>query len=189
MTETRVEWNALLSRVTKIEMQNRRLKIAWLVAVSVLGAAFLLGQAAPKGKAMEAEEFLLKDAKGKTRASLALSPDGSVSFDLNDTDGKLRAKLGIVKNVSPRLELLNDEGKTEVVLSTRESKATRIVHGEKKTEDLDSSGLNLYDGEGKLRAVLGVGGMGAPYFSIRDEHGRKLWGYPPVKEESAKGSK
>ena len=60
----------LARRLDKVERENRWLKLAGVVAVAVIAAVVLMGQATPSkvAKVIEAEKFVLKDIHGKVRA-------------------------------------------------------------------------------------------------------------------------
>lgn len=62
---------ALANRVANLEMQNRRLKKAGIASFIVAAAVIAMGQA-PAKKVIEANEFVLQDASGKTRARLSM---------------------------------------------------------------------------------------------------------------------
>ena len=62
---------ALANRVAKLEAQNRRLKKAGIASFIVAAAVIAMGQA-PAKKVIEANEFVLQDASGKTRARLSM---------------------------------------------------------------------------------------------------------------------
>lgn len=101
MSEAIREKDPILSRLEKLEEQNRRLKrgaLACLVAVASFG---LMGQSQRKParpptpapapafimpKNIEAESFVLKDVNGRVRAELSMSGTGP-SFKLRDQSG------------------------------------------------------------------------------------------------------
>jgi hypothetical protein len=62
---------AIANRVAKLEAQNRRLKKAGIASFIVACAVIAMGQA-PTKKIVEANEFVLQDASGKTRARLSM---------------------------------------------------------------------------------------------------------------------
>ena len=96
---------ALERRIEKVERENRRLKIAALIAVLGLGGAFSLGAAANPPQKLEADKIVLRDAEGKTRIVLGIDEEGpGIAF--LDAKGKLRMNLGLAKE-GPALDLLD----------------------------------------------------------------------------------
>ncbi len=70
MVELEIE--TLARRLDRVERENRRLKRAGIVAVAVIAAVVLMGQATGSkvAKVVEAERFVVRDASGNTRAVL-----------------------------------------------------------------------------------------------------------------------
>jgi hypothetical protein len=62
---------AIANRVAKLEVQNRRLKKTGIALFIVAAVVIAMGQA-PAKKVIEANEFVLQDASGKTRARLSM---------------------------------------------------------------------------------------------------------------------
>jgi len=77
MTSDTPELQAIKKRLSDLEAQNRRLKWSGLSLVAILSAFLLMGQAAPGPQVIEAQRFVLKDAKGNVRAWLGLFGKGS----------------------------------------------------------------------------------------------------------------
>jgi len=67
-------WENLESRVANLEKQNRWLKAGGALAGFAVVCVLILG-ASNAGNTVEAQRFVLKNAKGELRAELAL-PDG-----------------------------------------------------------------------------------------------------------------
>ena len=110
MTTQTPDWHAMLTRLEKVEMQNRRLKLMEVVVLVLVSAALLMGQALPKSQIVEAESFIVRDMNGKPRAVLRVGPDGSTGLGLYDKDGKIRASLAMWPDGSPDLRLLDANG-------------------------------------------------------------------------------
>jgi hypothetical protein len=84
------------ARVASLERQNRSLKRAFL-ALLVAGGLAVAGVAAAAGShSIEAGEFVVKDAQGRTRAVL-----GAGTLVLYGTDGKVTGSLGTGATVVP----------------------------------------------------------------------------------------
>lgn len=134
--------SSLEQRIDRLERHNRRLR--WLLLVVPI-LALLLGAQAQKGdqkkKLIAAEEFVLTDAEGKTRASLMLLKDGA-HLVLQDKDGKARVRLAAnPDNAGPLLYLY-----------TKDEKAA-LAAGQSKDNGIGF--VEFYD-EGKVKG--GVGG-------------------------------
>ena len=54
------EWTAVMNRLERLEKQNRRMKQIGALALVLIGAVLLMGQATPT-KTVEANEFILRD--------------------------------------------------------------------------------------------------------------------------------
>jgi len=89
----------LAGRLDKVERENRWLKRAGVVALAVIAAVVLMGQATATkvAKVVEAEEFVLRDASGTVRSRLEVVED-TVSLTLLDRVGKKRLSLGVKDN-------------------------------------------------------------------------------------------
>jgi hypothetical protein len=113
--------DSLTARVERLERESRRWRRlaagSWLL-VAALG---LLGQAAPPrttparpappGRAVEAERFVLRDARGRVGAVLGWADDGP-RLALYDAAGQPRAALDVGASGAPRLTLLDADGRT-----------------------------------------------------------------------------
>jgi len=152
MTAQVSELTAVVARLEKVERQNRRLRGAGIAVLVLAAAGLLMGQALPRQRTVEAEEFLLRDANGRIRASLSVF-DGDPGLSLIDQAGKLRAGLSLVDG-DPLLNLKDEAGKSRASLS--------VFDG--------TPGLEFRDQAGKPRAKLwAVDGW--PSLSFRDHAG------------------
>lgn len=59
-------------RLARLERENRRLKLAGLLMLAVIGSVFMMGQVRPPTR-YEAESFILRDRRGVTIAALGTS--------------------------------------------------------------------------------------------------------------------
>jgi hypothetical protein len=109
MSEATHEKDLIVSRIERLEEQNRRLKrgaLACLVAIASIG---LMGQTQRKStrapaptpapapaipKNIEAESFILKDANGRVRAELSMGGTGP-SFKFRDQSGSALVTLSL----------------------------------------------------------------------------------------------
>ncbi len=118
MSEATIE--SLARRVDKVERENRWLKRAGVIALAVIAAIVLMGQAASKlappgkpGKVVGAEQFIVHDARGGVRAVLGTLPDGTVRLVLYDrgNPGETRVILSAGPESSPALSFSDKAGK------------------------------------------------------------------------------
>ncbi len=68
-----MELDELLSRLERVEKENRRVKQIMITGLLVLCSAFIMGQSRPS-KTIEAERFIVKDGSGKTRGEFGMDP-------------------------------------------------------------------------------------------------------------------
>ncbi len=110
----------LARRLDKVERENRRLKRSGVVALAVIAAIVLMGQAASKlappgkpGKVVGAEQFIVHDARGGVRATLGTLPGGTVRLVLYDrgNSGETRVILSAGPEGSPVLSFFDKAGK------------------------------------------------------------------------------
>jgi len=115
----------LARRLDKVERENRRWKRAGVLALAVIAAIVLMGQAASKlappgkpGKIVGAEQFIVHDARGGVRAELGTLPNGTVRLILYDrgNPGETRVILSAGPDRSPALSFFDKAGK--VIWST-----------------------------------------------------------------------
>jgi hypothetical protein len=74
MTPEASDMQAVLERLEKLERQNRRLKRGGIIVV-LLALGWVVMSQARRSRTIEAQEFDLKDAQGRLRASLAVNGD------------------------------------------------------------------------------------------------------------------
>ncbi len=110
----------LARRVDKVERENRLMKQVGVVALAVIAAVGLMGQAASKlappgkpGKVVGAEQFIVHDARGGVRAELGTLPNGTVRLILYDrgNPGETRVILSAGPGGSPALTFSDKVGK------------------------------------------------------------------------------
>ncbi len=139
--------DSLAQRLDRLERENRRLKLAGAILLLALVAVGAMGQVLPKAvpKVVEAERFVLRDTKGKTRGGLGVLADGTTALAFYDQNEKVRAVLG-VEPAGPSLVLYGQNSETRAVLGHigLETKATGTV------EQRPASSLVLFDRDGKV---------------------------------------
>jgi len=112
-------------------------------------------------KVIRANQFVLEDENGKTRAALDVAKDGVPGLYLYDDTGTPRIMLGVSKGGSV-LALCDKNGKTIISL----------------TVSNDGSSLRLSDDNGKTRAVLDMGNDGVPGLALLYANGVRMWSKP-----------
>lgn len=164
------EPSAIVARLDRLEHENRRLKLAGLLACALAGAVLLWGPAVSQDgwkRTVTAKEFLLVDAAGKRRASLGFAPNGSPGLRVYDAAGENRASLGSDDGAdgSPVLGLLDANGRARVWLASL-------------GED-GSPSLGVSDAAGTPRASLhSAGEDGSPGVSLYDSDGKAIYSLP-----------
>jgi hypothetical protein len=185
----------LEGRVSRLERENRRWKR--LAAVGpALALVALLGQALPSAGArghdspgarpaltptvIEAERFVLRDARGAARASLSMAADGEPLLLFLDRDGAARTVLApshlVLSGEEPgtTVKLLVNRGGTPALRLEKEGRL-RAVLGMAGDGTL---ALGFYGDDGKGRALLDVGADGAPGLTLFTRSGKVAWSAP-----------
>jgi hypothetical protein len=110
---------------------------------------------------IRANQFILEDGNGKTRAVLDVGKDGVPGFYLYDENATPRAMLGVT-NRGAMLALCDKNGKTVASLAVSD----------------DGTSLRLSDDNGKPRLRVEVGKDGVPGMTLFYANGVKLWSKP-----------
>jgi hypothetical protein len=170
----------------------------WLLAGSILvlaGSIVLCGKAAGTSEAqaqpargtpkeIRANEFIVVDENGKTRARLGASKDGTVlvMYDENST-GRTWLGAGKNKDDKPGLFLCDDNGAVRAALAVPKEGPGLALSDKDGTvrawlaADKDSTGLALCDKNGKLRAWLTPDKDNAR-LGLLSENGKAIWQAP-----------
>lgn len=142
--------DSILTRVERLEKENRSLRL-WGAAAAGLMAAALLAAAKPEAS-LKAEKFILTDAQGVERARLALDPEPVLVF--LDRNGKATIDLRS-DPLGSSLDLFTSGRKTRLSLTTIGR----------------NSGVTLFDAEGRPRGVLGMMEPGAQLHRLKEGYG------------------
>jgi len=141
--------DSLSARVDRLERESRRWKRVALGSWVAIAALFLLGQSPSRpggapapARTVEAERFVLRDARGRTGASLGWEADGTPRLALHDPSAQVRAALGVGAGGAPGLTLFDTNGTTV---------RTAIVVGPD-----GAPGLALFDPSGKPRLAVAL---------------------------------
>jgi hypothetical protein len=163
MTAQTSDLAAVVTRLEKVERQNWWMKVGGIMVLLVASAGLLMGQAMPKATTVEAEAFVLRDAAGKQRAALHLSPEGGAALSFFDPAGIGRAALRVDREGSPDLTLLDQTAKVRAML---------------RVERTGLPGLVFFDQDGKARATLYVVSDGSAVLQLSDKGERIFWRAP-----------
>jgi hypothetical protein len=122
----------LTRRLDRLEGENRWLKGLTLMLLLAVAAVGLMGQTAPHRplRALEAEEFVLRDSRGQVRASLGttLNPSATI-LEIHNENGKPRTRLIVAGDGTSSLEVLDSSDRIRVLLGVRDSGMPRLWLG------------------------------------------------------------
>ena len=96
--------DTLADRVGRLERENRRLKLAGLLALSLVASVFVMGQTRPSAT-IEAQEFVIVDKSGKSFGRLGIGDDGLPILILRGKDDTIRALLSVYDDGSASMSL------------------------------------------------------------------------------------
>src|SRR5215813_8466728 len=180
----------LLERIERLERSNRRLKLCGLVALLGLAGMLAMGQARPPLQAVEAQEFIVKDAAGVVRARLGASQAGAV-LALSHEGGRVNLVASSGRGQGAHLAVSDPTGKVKGLLllnpetvglylspvdATGPPKSPRVVF---EVLNQGPGGFALYDRNGQTRARFGADSDdGASQATILDATGRSIWKAP-----------
>jgi len=173
MTDEGTEYKALVERIGKVERENRRMKRLAL-ALLILPSALLMMAQSPATQVVAANQFVLKDASGHTRARLWFGPKPTkspkavlltfydstgtrdlISLTADSAEHSANLNLGGLITGSPSLTLSADAKGSYASLESTSNKLQGIqlsAETEKSrlflsgTGDLLKGGVNLTDG-------------------------------------------
>ena len=173
MTDEGTEYKALVERIGKVERENRRMKRLGL-ALLILPSVLLLMAQSPATQVVVANQFVLKDASGHTRARLWFGPKPTkspkavlltfydstgtrdlISLAADSAEHSANLNLGGLITGSPSLTLSADAKGSYASLESTSNKLQGIqlsAETEKSrlflsgTGDLLKGGVNLTDG-------------------------------------------
>jgi hypothetical protein len=187
MSEAIRDTDPILSRIKRLEDQNRRLKRGALACLLAIASFGLMGQAQRKParppapapapaftmpKNIEAQSFILKDANGRVRAELSMGGTGP-SLKLRDQSGTALVTLSLNddKPAGPFLLLSDPQHHAGLSMSILEGAGSQLtLTGERADIQAhigvtpDGTSLSLSDQEGFTTNIgsgvqLGKGGQ------------------------------
>src|SRR6266446_5590371 len=144
-------------RVALLEREVRRWKISVAIVCTALAAVFLVGQAAPQRRTLEAQEFVLKEPKGQVQARLSSTGAGS-AFTFSDNQGNARLSMSFLNN-----ETDFSLWRSGLGANNQRWLATFIDRGDAPT-------LNLYNVHGSYQGKItpAAEGAGLTFWDSRD---------------------
>ena len=163
MTSQISDLASVVTRLEKVERQNWWMKVGGIMVLLITGAGLLMGQAMPRATTIEAQAFVVRDAAGKQRASLHLSPEGGAALSFFDPAGVGRAALRVDRDGSPDLTLLDQAAKVRAVV---------------RVEQAGLPGLVFFDQAGKARATLYVVSDGSAVLQLSEKDEKVFWRAP-----------
>jgi hypothetical protein len=176
MTETE-----LAERLERLERAHRQLKGFALAALALATALVTIYAAQPAPNIITAQEFVVKDSSGKTRASFGMVDKGpNPSLILFESSGRASILLPTgfrvldSKEAVPVVELVAEDDDSSLTLrraSSAEHARLSVYEG--------SPGLWLYDGTGKERAAIDLL-KGKPFLGFSDATGKERAGLTVV---------
>jgi len=177
----------ITERLDRLERDSRRWRRLALGSWLAVAALLLLGQSPPRvvkpnpARTVEAERFVLRDARGGIGAMLGWGADDTPRLALNDSKGQPRAVLSIGPGGTPGLTLLDTDGTTTraaLVVGTdgapgfalfdpagKPRLAAALFHGAGAARAgaarEPAPALVAYDGAGVVRVTFGIRGSDA----------------------------
>lgn len=148
----------LEKRVERIERQNGRLKLLVGAALTAIGALVLMGQTPVKGRILEAETIILKDAGGKVR--LRMETKGhAVLLRLFDRKEQIREELAVADEAAA-ITIGDATGRSRIMAGVQgkgnDDEAAIALSGKngypmaELTSVGDTSGLKIFDAQHRL---------------------------------------
>jgi hypothetical protein len=191
MTCATTELQEIQKRLSDLEAQNRRLKWSGLSLLVVLSAIVLMGQAAPAPKVIEAQRFVLTDAKGNVRAWWGLFGKGT-EFILGDINKEPKMTLKVTDEASdlhfyggensgmnlgvdlghPAISMAGTHGGGRADIAVSTSGPAITVQ--------DANGFSTVLGSARLKTVPGVEAKQSSAASVilQDKAGKVIWKAP-----------
>src|SRR2546425_1180996 len=113
MTSQLSSLDSVLDRLATVEAQNRSIRRAGAVVLSLVGAVLIMAQARPPSQTVEAERLVLRDAMGMARIVLSSGEGegGAASLTLSDANGNPRGMLVVLRDGVAGVALRDQRGR------------------------------------------------------------------------------
>ena len=164
----------------RLVRQLRRWQRAGLGGLAGIAVLVIGGAAANHIPAtIEANEFVLRDRDGTMRAALAMRPDGTPGLGLFDEQGQVRLSVELNADGSPGLNIHDEIGilpRGRGDTTGRDTRHRPLRSSRTSAASLDvgndgTSGVNVYDNAGALRAAVAMRPDGTPGVGLFDPTG------------------
>ncbi len=146
-------------RLHQAERRERRWRLG-SAAIVIAATVIVAGGQATRTRVVEAQTFVVRDAKGLARAQLGITDD-EPGLSLFDSDGRLRVAVAVTAD-GPILSFFNGDGNPRAEVGGRGDTAFMI----------------LRDSEGAPRAAMAIQADGSPSLYLLDEKMTPLWKRP-----------
>jgi hypothetical protein len=150
------EIDQMRDRVLALEQANRRMlyaiAILGLVLVAFMGASTRFGRPSSR---LRAEQFVLSDATGQTRATLSLI-DGQPALTLLDDDGRQQVQLAARADRSAALDFRDGDQMRMVIASSSRGASVQMIDHE---NELSAALYSWSSGPSGLAFNRGLGGL------------------------------
>ena len=191
MSSNALELQAIMKRLSDLETQNRRLKWSGLSLLVVLSALVLMGQGAPAPQVIEAQRFVLKDAKGNVRAWLGLFGKGA-ELTLGDVNKQPKMTLKVSEDASDLHFFGSQNSGMNIGLDLGEPAVSMAAAERKGSAGIAFSpagpAITLQDGNG-FSAIVGTAQLKTPpggeakqssaaSIILLDKSGKLIWKAP-----------
>jgi hypothetical protein len=171
-------------RLAALESQRDRLRwMARLIGAAFVGTLIALAivlrtasnaDGALATRSLFAEEVVLRDVEGVTRARLGTDSDGRTQLSLSDRDGRGRLRLTVLADGSPGVTISDAEARPRAVLGYLPDGTTSLVLADAQGTSRAVVGLEpdgsthalFADRAGRIRTLVGVGADGVPSVSV-----------------------
>lgn len=137
--KTMIELNAqeIARRLDKVEKQNRTMKLAGIVFISVVAVSLVAG-AAKKSEAtkeIKAHRIVMVDSKGKERIVMEEHASEVPKFEILDTEGRSMFRTIIMAGVL-LMESRTEQGKRRLEIITGEDSSSFSIYGKNDVEQI-----------------------------------------------------
>ncbi len=158
---------SLAARIENLERQNRLYKRGGLALLFLPLPLIVMRQARP-ARTLEAQSFVLRDAKGNRRAELATFDTGSM-LRLYDSTGKFGATIAAVANGVGNLDLSG--GASLIVTRSGPAFILGNGNGQGANVSVTEHDLSLNDSNGRQRVKVNAQPPFGPSIELDDEDG------------------
>ncbi len=157
---------AVVNRLDRLERQNRRMRTGGIVLLLLVGTVLLAAFTEPQQKIVEAEQFVVIDPSGTTRAQFGYY-DGSIVLRLKEAGGSA-VMLGVRPNGTSVFSMLFRNGDPAFEIGV-------IPSGE-----MAGTAMTLYDAaqRGRIGIFLGAQSSSPWGILLLDTDGNLLWSAP-----------